>query len=1140
MIFNDMFNKKLIFFLLRSGIICIFTAPKTFVMMKYIFSIVVFFAFLLPVDATHYMGGEITWECLPNGNYRFTAKLYRECYTTNGGNAAQFGNIETMYTTVPGLPSFTMTRVSLTDMSPQCNPNPIFQPKIFCPGMSNGNANMGALQENIYTSDATYPNGVTLNGVPPPGGWEFSMRTCCRNPCANITNASSLGFRLRAKMYSYNGQNANPCFDSSPVFAERPSTVITIGYPFKYNHNAFDPDLDSLVYEWGQPLLENGSPIVAYTAGYSYDSPLPGTMHHPNNVPGVVNPNTGEITFTSYTQGAFVTVIKVSTYRCGVLIAEIFREMQVVLLANVNNSPPNVEAPFQNPVTGLFTEYTKTVCAGELITFSITGTDFELMSDNLTPQTLKIEASGMQFGTGYTNPNAGCLYPPCATLNPPPPVFAQFGVITNFSWQTACEHIATDMGCGTLTNTYNFLIKVMDDYCPAPAINFNTVTVVVVDCLMDPPEPRCVETLSNGDVQITWLPPSQGLYQLFDSYHIFYSPNFSGPYTVVDSIFNLNQTSWTHTGANGNNQQGYYYMMTRSGCGLYFSPSTDTISNILLEVSNPGTGVAQLAWNPTKDPLIPTNSPMYLIYRDAGTGTMELIDSTTNLFYTDTIVFCDEFVTYQIHQYDSSGCYNISNIDGDDFSDVIPPDTPFLDYATVDLPSQKAIINWQASNAPDVVGYIIYRFAGGVWSPLDTIPDLTYQDLTGFPDLNYEAYRVASIDSCGNTSPMSLEHRTIFLTTAKDICDDEIILTWTSYINLSNSLVAYEIYFSINGDPYQFLADVGPSETTYFHTGLLDSTQYCYYVMAVNDDGTKTPMSNFRCESALKPYQPQFAYIRYVSVVDNDYVEIAMFTDTTAKVSGYRLEKALNNSGQFSLVANLPPSLSPLIYYEDANVEVDRNIYTYRFIVRDSCDVDAITSNEATTILLTGGQGNELFSNKLLWTDYDGWPTGVAYYEAYRGTSEFDLFDFVAQVPFGINYYLDVFSDDFGSSDGKLRYYVVGFENPGNPYGFNESSTSNIVTIIQPPNLFVPNAFTPGGTNPVFMPVMLFMDKEDYYFAIYDRWGQEIFQTYDINQGWDGTFKGNIVQTGVYTWILKAKYSNGIKVERRGVVTLLR
>jgi hypothetical protein len=56
--------------------------------------------FFIPTQttATHYMGGEITWECMPNGNFRFVMKAYRECYTTGGGTAANYGNTAPLMT----------------------------------------------------------------------------------------------------------------------------------------------------------------------------------------------------------------------------------------------------------------------------------------------------------------------------------------------------------------------------------------------------------------------------------------------------------------------------------------------------------------------------------------------------------------------------------------------------------------------------------------------------------------------------------------------------------------------------------------------------------------------------------------------------------------------------------------------------------------------------------------------------------------------------------------------------------------------------------------------------------------------------------------------------------------------------------
>ena len=45
-----------------------------------------------------------------------------------------------------------------------------------------------------------------------------------------------------------------PCFDSSPIFNESPNTIICTGYPFAYSHNASDPELDSITYQWAEPL----------------------------------------------------------------------------------------------------------------------------------------------------------------------------------------------------------------------------------------------------------------------------------------------------------------------------------------------------------------------------------------------------------------------------------------------------------------------------------------------------------------------------------------------------------------------------------------------------------------------------------------------------------------------------------------------------------------------------------------------------------------------------------------------------------------------------------------------------------------------------------------------------------------------
>jgi gliding motility-associated-like protein len=88
-------------------------------------------------------------------------------------------------------------------------------------------------------------------------------------------------------------------------------------------------------------------------------------------------------------------------------------------------------------------------------------------------------------------------------------------------------------------------------------------------------------------------------------------------------------------------------------------------------------------------------------------------------------------------------------------------------------------------------------------------------------------------------------------------------------------------------------------------------------------------------------------------------------------------------------------------------------------------------------------------------------------------------------------------------------------------------------TIILPVKIYdtyiisVPNAFTPNGDglNEVFIPVGYGTNPEGYSFSVFDRWGDEIFNTTEITQGWDGTVNGGNkkAQIDVYIWKLHIK-----------------
>jgi len=60
------------------------------------------------------------------------------------------------------------------------------------------------------------------------------------------------------------------------------------------------------------------------------------------------------------------------------------------------------------------------------------------------------------------------------------------------------------------------------------------------------------------------------------------------------------------------------------------------------------------------------------------------------------------------------------------------------------------------------------------------------------------------------------------------------------------------------------------------------------------------------------------------------------------------------------------------------------------------------------------------------------------------------------------------------------------------------------------------------------------------YFRVFDRWGVKVFETTNIDQGWDGTFSGTPQPFGVYVYEVGAITNTGSNFEKHGNVTLIR
>lgn len=104
-----------------------------------------------------------------------------------------------------------------------------------------------------------------------------------------------------------------------------------------------------------------------------------------------------------------------------------------------------------------------------------------------------------------------------------------------------------------------------------------------------------------------------------------------------------------------------------------------------------------------------------------------------------------------------------------------------------------------------------------------------------------------------------------------------------------------------------------------------------------------------------------------------------------------------------------------------------------------------------------------------------------------------------------------------------------------------QDSTSKTIEI-KNIDLFVPNSFTPNGDgiNDQFIPIMNSVSSEEYSMTIYNRWGEIIFQTNDIHQGWDGMHQGVLVPiNSSYSYFIRYTNENGKSFQKTGTIHVI-
>lgn len=649
------------------------------------------------------------------------------------------------------------------------------------------------------------------------------------------------------------------------------------------------------------------------------------------------------------------------------------------------------------------------------------------------------------------------------------------------------------------------------------------------------PELRCLEVINNGDVTITWL-ASNDPNGDFVAYEIFSSNNVNGPYSLIATINNIAVTSYTHLSAQANLHKVYYYLRAKFGSPITNTSNSDTLSTIYLVLTDPLNGTALLSWNELHIPRLITSSD-FEIYRKYPLDSWTLIDLETNTNYVDTIYHCSDTIAYKILQKDLSGCISTSNFDNALLRNIMPPQSPWLDSVTV-LPNGHAAMGWQASNSNDVIAYIIYKYESGFWTPIDTVYGYTYFENSNSTASDVaEQYRVAALDSCGNTSPLSNVIETINVTGNLSICDNIFYLSWNhpaGVLYFDN----YRILLSKNSNPFVQL-DITTKDTFNLY---LDENQgnWCIVIQSITDDGI-TQSSNLLCFNFQKPSLPDYVKFRKVDFINN-HIEITWKAPSHASVQGFQIYRSTDSLVSFKKIVDIQKNISGDYFYIDPLTNFPPYPIFYKIATIDSCGNSVFQSDTASTLYLKGVVNFDI-TNTLFWQGKMSSSVTDSQQILHKKIDNIPIWDL--PLPDNQRVFIDDLStnDDIESS-GHFSYQVewpVYLEAPFDDY---DTIHSLWIDLYQPPRIYLPTGFTPSSEileNQIFKPSGIFLKSKDYSFTIFDRNGRIVFETNNLNEGWNGnSFDNNPEPEQLYVYLLKITLINGNAYEKRGVVTLYR
>lgn len=454
---------------------------------------------------------------------------------------------------------------------------------------------------------------------------------------------------------------------------------------------------------------------------------------------------------------------------------------------------------------------------------------------------------------------------------------------------------------------------------------------------------------------------------------------------------------------------------------------------------------------------------------------------------------------------------------------------------SVSVEGGGVVVSWQASPSPETYAYIINRVVPAGTQAIDTVygdNTLTFTDYSANAGLSSETYYVLALDRCGNKSLVGDPHTTMLLASSTpNACESSVQLSWNPYNNMPQGIAYYEIFTVDNNGQ---ASPVGRSNTTSFsYNQINDGQTICFFVEAVSN-GNVRARSSQQCLTVAITQPLRVIYGLGADVEPTGSVRAEWLWDPTATITSARIDRLPPAASTINLA--LPAPLIAQNFFSDPAPNTN-SILKYTVTAQDRCN-NTITSNQISSLLLIGTALDDQATNRLQWPAYDHDLLFSVFYELVRiepNGSELIIFA-------GDSLALS-FDDEIDDTDNESRCYFlranVVFRTPDDKT-FTQVIRSNRVCLSQPVRLYVPNVFAPEGINRIFKPQTPSEQITEYSMEILDRWGGILFQSSNIDSGWDGESRGEPLPQGVYLYRISLTQGNGQQLERVGTVTLIR